>query len=96
MVDFGALKPVKAFLSVLLDHTTLVAEDDPAMATFNDLANRALIQMRVVPGTGCEAFAAYIAAHLRVWLLAEGYAPRVRLRKVEVREHGANSAMVLA
>lgn len=95
VVDFGGLKPIKDVLTRLLDHTTLVSDDDPEIALFHDLANRGLIQMRVVPGTGCEAFANYIAVMVSLWLLGEGHAPRVRLHKVEVREHGANSAMVV-
>jgi hypothetical protein len=30
-----------------------------------------------------------------VWLEDNGYTPRVKLRKVQVKEHGANSAMVM-
>lgn len=36
--DFGGMKPIKAFLDHMFDHTILVAEDDPALETFKALA----------------------------------------------------------
>lgn len=94
-VDFGSLKSLKGWLEDLLDHKTLVAEDDPAMDWFEAAAARGLIQMRVVPATGCERLAEMICGATEVWLKDNGYAPRVRLIGVEVREHGANSAIFL-
>jgi 6-pyruvoyltetrahydropterin/6-carboxytetrahydropterin synthase len=95
VVDFGSLKSLKGWLTDLLDHTTLVASDDPEIETFRDLDLLGLIQMREVPSTGCEATAAMIFGATEVWLLDNGYAPRVRLVSVEVREHGANSGKVV-
>jgi 6-pyruvoyltetrahydropterin/6-carboxytetrahydropterin synthase len=36
--DFGGMKPVKAYLDHMFDHTVLVAEDDPALEMFKTLA----------------------------------------------------------
>jgi len=96
VVDFGSLKSLKGWISDLLDHTTLVASDDPEIETFRDLDRRGLIQMREVPSTGCEATAELIFGAAQVWLGDNGYSPRVRLVSVEVREHGANSGKVVA
>jgi len=96
VVDFGSLKSLKGWLSDLLDHTTLVASDDPEIETFRDLDRRGLIQMREIPSTGCEATAELIFRAAQVWLADNGYSPRVRLVSVEVREHGANSGKVVA
>lgn len=93
VVDFGALKSLKGWLEQNFDHKTLVAVDDPELARFRDLHAAGLIQMVVVPATGCEKFAEHIYQNARVWLRENGYAPRVRLSRVEVREHGANSAI---
>lgn len=93
VVDFGSLKPIKAWLQDTFDHRTLVATDDPEFETFAALDRAGLIQMVPVPATGCEAFAELIFARTSAWLEEVGYAPRVRLARVEVREHGANSAI---
>ena len=93
VVDFGSLKSLKGWLEGQFDHKTLVAEDDPERAVFALMDGRGMIQMRVVPATGCEAFAEMIYGAAQVWLKDNGYAPRVRLVSVEVCEHGANSAI---
>lgn len=93
VVDFGSLKSLKGWLEDTFDHKTVVAEDDPELATFRDLAVAGLIQLRIVPATGCEKFAEMVFGAAEVWLSDNGYAPRVRLVSVEVREHGANSAI---
>jgi 6-pyruvoyltetrahydropterin/6-carboxytetrahydropterin synthase len=93
VVDFGSLKSLKGWLENTFDHTLLVAEDDPLKDELCQLAGLGLARAVVVPATGCEAFAELIYGATLVWLGDNGYAPRVRLRSVEVREHGANSAI---
>lgn len=95
VVDFGGLKTLKTWLENTFDHKTCVAYDDPALDTFRKLHDMGLIDLRVVPATGCEAFAYLIFQEAKAWLLSTGYAPRVTVRLVEVREHGANSAIYL-
>jgi 6-pyruvoyltetrahydropterin/6-carboxytetrahydropterin synthase len=92
VVDFGGLKAVKAWLSATFDHKTLVAHDDPELETFRALHAAGLVDLVVVPHVGCEAFAERVAGFVTTWL--EGVCEdRVRLVSVEVREHGANSAV---
>jgi len=102
VVDFGALKPVKAFLQQSFDHTVLIAADDPQRPVFEDLDQRGLIDLRVLPAVGCEAFASWIAQYVKGWLRTE-YMPSLadnkiqapiglHIAEVEVREHGANGA----
>ena len=57
IVDFGGLKPLKEWLKHMFDHTYLVAEDDPELETFVDLAKKDLVDLRIVSHTGCERFA---------------------------------------
>ena len=90
VVDFGSLKPLKDALADQFDHCTLVAEDDPELDTFKNLALLKIIQLRVVRRTGCEAFAT-MALHM-----AQELVPQARVRACEVWEHGANSARVEA
>lgn len=94
VVDFGSLKGFKGWLENTFDHRTLVAEDDPKRLAFRALADQGLIQMVEVPATGCEAFARLIFECAEIWLRDNGYTPRVSVAEVEVREHGANSAIV--
>lgn len=93
VVDFGSLKSLKGWLEDQFDHKTLVAEDDPALSTFQLMEAQGLCQLRVVPAVGCEKFAEMIFGAAEVWLKDNGYGARVRLVSVEVREHGANSAI---
>ena len=92
VVDFGSLKSFKQQLQDTFDHKLLVAEDDPQKDDLCMLAGLGLADVIVVEATGCEAFAKLIYETAEVWLIDNGYAPRVRMHHVTVREHGANSA----
>jgi len=95
VVDFGGLKGIKAWLVEQFDHVLLVAEDDPKREYLLALQDVGLAKVNIVPNTGCEAFATQIFQAVQNWV-SVNYGGRVRLHKVEVREHGANSAMVVA
>ena len=91
-LDFGSLKPVRAWLHEMFDHTVLVAEDDPERAEFERLAGLGLMVLRSIPAVGCEAFARFTFEHVQQFVERET-AGRVWLESVEVSEHGANSAI---
>jgi 6-pyruvoyltetrahydropterin/6-carboxytetrahydropterin synthase len=93
VVDFGSLKSLKGWLQDTFDHKLLVAEDDPALQEMMALAALGAADVVVVPACGCEKFAEMIYEAAEVWLSDNGYSPRCRLVSVEVREHGANSAI---
>mgnify|MGYP001557338148 FL=1 len=106
VMDFGGLKEFKQWLEYMFDHTVLVAEDDPHLDKFQALAdvgaidtvNTAILDLRVVPGVGCERFAEMAYNKLAVILsdrVKKGTAlnPTVRVKSVEVFEHDANSAI---
>jgi 6-pyruvoyltetrahydropterin/6-carboxytetrahydropterin synthase len=106
VVDFGGLKGLRTMLEDTFDHTLLVAEDDPMREELERLGLRpagnagtyglerlGLARVVVVPATGCESFARMIYEVTEQWLLDAGFAPRCQLLSVEVREHGANSAI---
>jgi 6-pyruvoyltetrahydropterin/6-carboxytetrahydropterin synthase len=93
VMDFGSLKPLKAYLERTFDHRLLVANDDPALSDLMQLDTLGLAQVIVVDNTGCEAFAKLVFDAAVAWLQHAGHSPRVRLTRVEVREHGANSAI---
>lgn len=96
VVDFGSLKSLKGVLERTFDHKTIVAEDDPQLDWFKEAHKRGVLDLVVLPAGGCEKFAEYVYGVADVWLHDNGYAPRVRLRSVEVMEHGANSAIAEA
>lgn len=91
VVDFGSLKSLKGWLEDMFDHKTLVAEDDPQISMFREMELAGVMQLRVVPATGCEAMARMIFEYAEQWLKDNGYT-EVELWKVSVHEHGANSA----
>jgi len=93
VVDFGSLKSYKGWLENTFDHKLLVAEDDPELETLMNLHRQGLAQVVMVEATGCEAFAKMIYEFTEIWLKDYGYSPRVVVHSVEVREHGANSAI---
>lgn len=107
VMDFGGLKEFKSWAEHMFDHTFLVAEDDPYLETFKKLDeieggfdNNGIVDLRVVPAVGCEAFAkqAYdkMASIIQrrkespnLWIIN----PNVELVSVEVFEHAGNSAI---
>jgi 6-pyruvoyltetrahydropterin/6-carboxytetrahydropterin synthase len=93
VMDFGALKPVKEWLQLKFDHKMLVAYDDPALHFIKQLYGCKAADIVYVQNVGCEAFAEMIYDFVDWWLKNNNHAPRVALRKVEVKEHGANSAI---
>lgn len=93
VVDFGSLKSLKGMLEDTFDHTLLVAEDDPQLSTLEALDKLGLARVVIVPATGCEKFAELIFHATEIWLEDNGYSPRCRIVSVEVKEHGANSAI---
>lgn len=93
VLDFGSLKPIKQWLCDTFDHRTLVAEDDPMLPYFRSMHDDQVADILVVPAVGCEAFAKMVSDHVTAWLTELPDAPRVFLTEVEVREHGANSAI---
>jgi 6-pyruvoyltetrahydropterin/6-carboxytetrahydropterin synthase len=102
VLDFGALKPVKEKLVQLYDHVTVVCRDDPELEEFARMSLLGMLTMRTASGVGCEYFAYEVFDMVDDWLplyrnalKADGITPPVDLHvvSVEVREHGANSAI---
>lgn len=93
-LDFGSLKPVKQWLKDTFDHTTVIASDDPERAWLEAAEKRGILQLCILPAVGCEKFAEHIYHYVDGWLSRQfDVGGRVRLRSVEVAEHGANSAV---
>jgi len=95
VIDFGALKPLKQWLADHFDHKTLIAADDPHLDWFKEGAAMGLVDLIVVDDVGCEAFATLVLAEVQRWLINSENYPRVRVVRVDVSEHGANTATVM-
>jgi 6-pyruvoyltetrahydropterin/6-carboxytetrahydropterin synthase len=98
--DFGGMKRAKTkihglspkdYFSYLLDHTTIVAQDDPYLEHFKQMDNEGIIQLRIMDAVGCEKFAEHLYNTINDFL-SEETEDRVRATKVEVYEHERNSA----
>lgn len=94
--DFGCFSKngIKERLSSLFDHTTIIAHDDPQLAMFQELAQKGLIQLRVVDAVGAERFAQLVCDEVNQLLLNDkAHAGRVQAVQVECMENEKNSAI---
>jgi 6-pyruvoyltetrahydropterin/6-carboxytetrahydropterin synthase len=98
--DFGGMKRAKTkiagmspkdYFAYLLDHTTIVSQDDPYLPQFMQMDKDGIIQLRILPEVGCEKFAEHLFNTINEFLFIETDG-RVRATKVEVYEHERNSA----
>ncbi len=98
--DFGGMKRAKGkidgkspadWMSWYFDHTTLVADDDPEIKHFAEMANRGLLRLRTMPAVGAERFAEFIYHKLNAFVKEET-AGRVQVDRVIFRENDKNSA----
>ena len=98
--DFGGMKRAtntiqgkspKDFFTWLLDHTMIIAEDDPFLESFKRMDEAGVVQLRILPATGCEKFAEYLYKVINEFLAVETNG-RVKAAKVEVYENERNAA----
>ena len=98
--DFGGMKRSLStidgkgpnqWLNWLLDHTVVIAEDDPELERFRQMDKDGVIQLRVLPDVGAERFAEYLFNKLSAFIKEETKG-RVVISKLEFREHGKNTA----
>ena len=91
-VDFGGLKPLKAWLEDKFDHKLALDQNDPHMDKFKELQELDLADIRVFDGVGAEKFAEH-AFNFADELIKEKTNNRCYVVSVECAEHGANSAI---
>lgn len=93
VVDFGGLKDLKKNLEHQFDHTTVIADNDPALELFQELHDEGIVDLRVMRGgVGIEKFAEFC------FKTADQYVKdltnkRCFATRVEVFEHEKNSAI---
>ena len=91
-VDFGGLKPLKAWLEDNFDHKTVIDINDPHLNDFRILETKDLCSVVVMDGVGAEKFAEH-AFNFANDLIREKTNNRCYCVRVECSEHGANSAI---
>lgn len=101
--DFGGMKRAKGkidgmspkdWMNYMFDHTFIVAEDDPFKESFLKMDEAGVAQVRVIPAVGAERFAEYIYSKLQPFIQEETNG-RVKISKVEFREHEKNTAIYI-
>tara|TARA_B110000467_G_scaffold152244_1_gene161404 strand:- start:11 stop:454 length:444 start_codon:yes stop_codon:yes gene_type:complete len=92
--DFGDCKWIKLFLEDNFDHTLVIASDDPRLGKFKELYDTGLARLKVIHGVGCEKFSEFVFQYVSPIVMKQTL-QRVKLKSVEVFEHGANSAIYL-
>ena len=91
-VDFGGLKPLKAWLEDQFDHKLCLDINDPHVDKFRELQDLDLAEIRFFDGVGAEKFAEH-AFNFADKLIREQTDNRCYVVIVECAEHGANSAI---
>jgi 6-pyruvoyltetrahydropterin/6-carboxytetrahydropterin synthase len=81
----------KAWMDYMFDHTMIIAEDDPYIKAFKQMAEAGVVQIRIIPATGAEKFAEYVYNKINDFVHEETEG-RVRVTKVKFMEHGKNAA----
>ena len=94
VMDFGDLKPVKAWLEERFDHTLLLDAADPLLPRFRELEELGACRLTIFDDVGMEGTAEYVMGHIGAWV-SEATGGRVWLHSVEVRENDKNSARVI-
>ena len=92
VVDFGGLKPLKAWLEATFDHQVVLDSQDPHLADFQLLEDKGLAQITILDGVGVEKFAEHAAKYADK-LVQEASDGRCWVVSCECAEHGSNSAI---
>lgn len=101
--DFGGMKRAKGkidglspkdWMDYMFDHTFIVAEDDPFKESFLKMHAAGVAQVRIVPAVGAEQFAKFIYDKISYFIGPETN-QRVKVSKVEFKEHNKNSAIYI-
>ena len=95
VVDFGWMKRskqtidgmnLKDYFSYLFDHTCLIQHNDPSKQTFQDMADRGIIQLRLLDDTTKEGIEQFLYGVLQN-LISHETEGRINLVKLEVTKY---------
>lgn len=95
VVERDAVAEIRMALRYQFDHTTVIAEDDPQRDLFELLAERGVIDLRIMGNTGLEGSAAWVFETAeRIVALATG--GRVWVSRIEAGESRNDMVTVTA
>ena len=92
VIDFGRLKPVKAWLESQFDHRLCVDADDPLLPELRLLESKGAACLTVFESVGMEGTAKYVYDWVQDWVQRET-GNRVWVDAVEARENRKNAAV---
>jgi 6-pyruvoyltetrahydropterin/6-carboxytetrahydropterin synthase len=92
VVDFGTLQPLKDWLERWFDHTCLINADDPERQLFQQLQERGILDLRVLPNVSMEGSARFVWAYADA-LVRGATGGRAWCYSVEARENDKNAAI---
>lgn len=82
------LEDIRAALHAQFGHTTLIATNDPQRDLFELLAERDLVEMRVVDSAGLEASAAWVFETVEM-IVAQSTGGRAWVSRIDAQESGS-------
>ncbi|HBC48151.1 MAG: 6-carboxytetrahydropterin synthase [Litorivicinaceae bacterium] len=91
-VDFGEFSEIKSWLSHWFDHTLLINEDDPERALFQELHEKQIVDLRVLPNVSMERTAEFVFHYVDGWIRQQTH-DRSFLLEVECRENDKNAGV---
>lgn len=91
VIDFGGLKPVKAWLESQFDHRLCIDADDPLLPEFRALEAQGAARLTVFGEVGMEGSAKHVYDWVQDWAHAQTKG-RVWVVAVEARENTKNAA----
>ena len=93
VADFGSFKKngIKDKLSNIFDHTTIIANDDPLLADFENLHKKGAIQIIIMEDVGCEIFAKCVSDMINI-IISKETNGRVKVKRVECFEGSTNNS----
>ena len=94
--DANSVKPNESYSEENVGIPSKIEEEIELDKINGGWENKGIMDLRIVPGVGCEKFAELIHTTLSEMLHADkkkSLNPTVKLKSVEVFEHGANSAI---
>lgn len=89
VMDFGGLKAFKEWAEYMFDHTLIVAEDDPHLEMFLDMAKLGkqseggVLDLRITEAVGCEKFAELVYKTMNEILTAFQQGKRWELKDID-------------
>lgn len=88
VLDADCLADISAALQRQFGHTTLIAANDPQRELFELLADRDLVDMRIMDSTAVEASAAWVFETVDL-IVAQATGGRVWLSRIDAQESGS-------